>query len=443
MPNRDNLIEKERTTRENRVWVRIAAACNVKCVFCLDADAQNGKLISDDTVRKEIRDSFKPGVYNRVILSWWEASINPKFPEYIRYAKEIWYDRVQTVTNGNMFSRLDFCQKVFEAWLDEVTFSIHGHNALLHDHLTGAPGSYERALRGLINIRKLFPKTILNIDIVVNKLNVVYLPQMVLFFMRLGVYEFDILQIVPFGRGFREHKDELFYHIEDYLGELHATWSLSKLPGIHIWTNRLPVEAFEGYEDLIQDPRKIKSETMGEQKEMFDAFIRSDAQEKPDCYGERCDVCFLKQYCHDYRDYHHISLSSEKKYIIGNEDREKYSAKYIILRGEEFPSQVYKKYGNESRDFLKYIQNIKLNADQKLVNIPRCIRSTNNNGEYEWNRDIEREKSVWEYTKNYIMNFYRKKSLRCKSCKYNDSCQGIHINFLRSYWFQILSPISK
>ena len=69
MPNRDNLIEKERTTRENRVWVRIAAACNVKCVFCLDADAQNGKLISDDTVRKEIRDSYKPGVYNRVILS--------------------------------------------------------------------------------------------------------------------------------------------------------------------------------------------------------------------------------------------------------------------------------------------------------------------------------------------------------------------------------------
>jgi hypothetical protein len=31
---------------------------------------------------------------------------------------------------------------------------------------------------------------------------------------------------------------------------------------MNIWTNRFPVEAFEGYEDLIQDPRKIKSEIM-------------------------------------------------------------------------------------------------------------------------------------------------------------------------------------
>jgi hypothetical protein len=29
-----------------------------------------------------------------------------------------------------------------------------------------------------------------------------------------------------------------------------------------MWTNRFPPEAFEGYEDLIQDPEKIKSEVM-------------------------------------------------------------------------------------------------------------------------------------------------------------------------------------
>jgi choline kinase len=32
-------------------------------------------------------------------------------------------------------------------------------------------------------------------------------------------------------------------------------------------------------------------------------------------------------------------------------------------------------------------------------------------------------KRLGEYTKNYIMNLYRKKSLRCKGCKYNDECE--------------------
>ena len=109
------LLSKETTTRENRIWVRIIAACNVKCIFCLDADAQNGTLIDDTKIREQIRDGYKPGMTNRIIISGGEASIHPKFADYVRYAKEIGYDRVQTVTNGNMFARVGFCQKLFDA----------------------------------------------------------------------------------------------------------------------------------------------------------------------------------------------------------------------------------------------------------------------------------------------------------------------------------------
>ncbi len=65
----NKLLEKETTTRENRIWVRIAAACNVKCVFCLDADAQNGKLIDDIEIRQKILNGYKPGMINRIIIS--------------------------------------------------------------------------------------------------------------------------------------------------------------------------------------------------------------------------------------------------------------------------------------------------------------------------------------------------------------------------------------
>lgn len=437
-----NLITKEQTTRENRFWVRITAACNEKCLFCLDADAQNGKLIADDIVREKIRSGYQPGTYNRIIISGGEASINPKFADYIRYAREIGYDRIQTVTNGNMFFRPEFCKKVFDAWLQEVTISLHGHTRELHDYLTATPWSFDKAIRGLIHIRKYYPHIIINIDIVVNKINVDFLPQIVKFFMRLGVYEYDILQIIPFGRGFAEYKDILFYQIEDHLRALHDTWQLSRTPGMHMWTNRFPAEAFEWYEDLIQDPRKIKWETMAEAYTMYDDFIRSDGAKKPVCFGASCEVCFLRQYCHDYLGHKDTRLPDWEKYIIDGQSIPSDVADYVVLRGEEFPSDVYAKYGKDARDFTHYIAHMPLWDHQKVVNIPKCLRSDHNDSLYEWYGDTQSTKNVAEYTKDYTMNFYRKKSVRCKACKYSDTCEWIHINFIRSYGFQILQPIT-
>jgi len=43
-----------------------------------------------------------------------------------------------------MFARKEFCEKVFDAGLDEVTFSLHGHTATIHDYLTATPGSFDK-----------------------------------------------------------------------------------------------------------------------------------------------------------------------------------------------------------------------------------------------------------------------------------------------------------
>jgi MoaA/NifB/PqqE/SkfB family radical SAM enzyme len=211
----------------------------------LDSEAQNWTFPAEEIVKKQIRDWYKPWFDNRVIISGWEASINPKFSEYIKYAREIWYDRVQTVTNWNMFASEDFCKKVFEAWLQEVTFSFHGHNETLHDYLVATPWAFKKSLKWLIYIKKHFPEIIINIDIVVNKVNVKFLPDIIKFFMKLWVYEYDILQIIPFGRWFSENKSKLFYNIWENLSYLQETWKLSRKPWMYMWTNRFPREAFE------------------------------------------------------------------------------------------------------------------------------------------------------------------------------------------------------
>lgn len=423
MENQENLLAKEKTTKQNRIWVRISAACNNKCIFCLDSDAQNGKLIEMDKVKKEIKEWYKQGYENRVIISWGEASINPKFPEYIQYAKEIGYDRIQTVTNGNMFANETFCKKVFSAGLQEVTFSFHWHTSSLHDYLVATPWAFKKSLKALIYIKKNYPKVIVNIDIVVNKVNVDFLPDIVKFFMKLWVYEYDILQIIPFGRGFSENKSKLFYKIEDHLEALQATWKLSKIPWMYMWTNRFPPQAFEGYEDLIQDPRKIKSEVMGEAIDMFNSFITSRWINKPHCFWDPCDVCFQNQYCHDFL------KSIPWKNLV-------YDDSYEVISWEEFPSNVYEKYWSTIIDFKKSIHT----KNKKLINIPQCLWGT---WLYQWYWDLSPEYTVQDYTKKYILNLYRKKRVSCKKCIYNDTCKGIHLNFIRSYWFDILQPIEK
>lgn len=421
MKNKENLLSKEKTIKQNRIWVRIASACNNKCVFCLDSDAQNWTFPNEETIKKEIKNWFKTWCENRIIISWGEASINPKFAEYISFAKEIWYNRIQTVTNGNMFANENFCRKVFDAGLEEVTFSFHWHNSKLHDYLVATPWAFNKSLKWLIFIKKNYPNIILNVDIVVNKINVRFLPDIVKFFIKLWIYEFDILQIIPFGRWFKENKDKLFYDIKENILSLQETWKLSKIPWMYMWTNRFPIEAFEWYEDLIQDPRKIKSEVMWEAYNMFSLFIESKWLKKPTCFWESCDYCFIHDYCHDFLAW------------INKKNNENIKA-YKLINWEEFPSQVFEKYWNTKEDFINYLKMEK----QKLINIPKCLWWT---WVYVTYGDLNPKFTIDDYTKKYINNLYRKKSLRCTKCKYNNECNGIHINFIRSYWFDILQPI--
>lgn len=147
MENKENLLAKEKTIKQNRIWVRIASACNNKCIFCLDSEAQNGTFPKEEKIFEEIQKGFKPGFDNRIIISGGEASVNPKFPKYIEFAKKIGYNRIQTVTNGNMFANENFCKKVFDAGLQEVTFSFHGHTTELHDYLVATPGAFKKSLK--------------------------------------------------------------------------------------------------------------------------------------------------------------------------------------------------------------------------------------------------------------------------------------------------------
>ena len=131
-------------------------------------------------------------------------------------------------------------------------------------------------------------------DVVLNKQNYKHVHDIVELCMRLGVHEFDLLHITPFGRAYPANKDFLMYNVDAALPYLRKVFALAEQGKIFVWTNRFPVRHLEGFERLIQDPHKLFDEING-RRFMFQDYLENN-QLMP-CHGERCQYCFLDKYC--------------------------------------------------------------------------------------------------------------------------------------------------
>jgi len=290
----DAMLEREKIANRAKHWVRAVTACNSRCVFCLDMDTPRNVFLPFDEVCSDLQRGIDELGADKVIISGGEASLHPRFVDLITYAKDIGYDRVQTVTNGWQYANRQFYKRCIQAGLGEITFSLHGHTPELHDRLTQHPGSFKRLLKGLVRAIRDPMGPIVNVDVVINKQNVAVLDKIVELCASLGVREFDLLHVIPQSEAFR-NRDMLFYDVRDHMDVLHKVFRLNRHPGFVIWTNRFPVDYLEGLEDLIQDPHKMLDEVNGRR---FQVRRYLDEGKVLDCREpERCQHCFIEPFC--------------------------------------------------------------------------------------------------------------------------------------------------
>jgi molybdenum cofactor biosynthesis enzyme MoaA len=287
------VTQHEDAAHEKRNWVRLTFDCNDHCVFCLDAHTHNGEMRSRDEVKAQILDGRRKGA-TRLILSGGEPTIHPDYVDFVRLGRRAGYSKIQTVTNGRLFSYGDFLKRCLAEGLSEITFSIHGPNAKVHDALVGTKGAFDEEIRGL-SAALADGRPVVNVDIVVNRANVRHLPEMLRLFTEMGVGEFDLLQVVPFGRAFTDGRDTLFYDLDEARPFIQEALAFSKRPDVHLWMNRFPPQYLEGYEHLIQDPYKLNDEVRGRKEEFARLF---DQGEWLDCREPaRCKYCYLERLC--------------------------------------------------------------------------------------------------------------------------------------------------
>lgn len=289
----EKVLEHEDAAHEKRNWVRLTFDCNNHCVFCLDTLTHDGQMRDRDEVKQQILDGAKKGA-QRLILSGGEPTMHPSYVDFIRLGKAAKYRKIQTVTNGRAFAYKQFLTRCLDAGLDEITFSIHGPNARIHDALVGAKGAFEQEVQGLQYALE-DGRPIVNIDVVINRGNVKHLKAILEKFIAMGVREYDLLHVIPFGNAYKEGRDILFYDLEEMRPYLLEAFAFSKRPDVHIWLNRFPVQHLEGYESLIQDPYKLNDEAKG-RKEEFHRLLTEGVD--LDCREPaRCKLCYLQNVC--------------------------------------------------------------------------------------------------------------------------------------------------
>lgn len=290
----DKIAVHESAAHDKRNWVRLTFDCNNRCIFCLDSDTHDGEMRDRGEVKKQILDGRAQGA-TRLILSGGEPTMHPNYIDFIQLGRMAGYPKIQTVTNGRMFQYQDFMDKCLDAGLSEITFSLHGPNARIHDALVGVKGAFEQESAGL---RRAIAdgRPIVNVDIVINRANVRHLKEMLDLYISWGVREFDLLQVVPFGRAYTEGKDTLFYDLEEMRPYLLAAFEYCNRDDLHIWLNRFPPQHLEGFEHLIQDPYKLNDEVRGRKEEfarLLDEGIDLDCREPEG----RCKYCYLEKLC--------------------------------------------------------------------------------------------------------------------------------------------------
>lgn len=363
----------------DRKWIRISWSCNNNCIFCHDRDVKKKGFVSLKSIKKQLEEAKREG-FKRVVISGGEASIHSDFIPAIKYSKKIGFNHIQVITNGRIFAYKKLFKESIKAGLDEITFSFHGHNAKLHDKQTRIKGSFEQSLLGLKQAF-LEDNLIISVDIVVNKINYRYIKNIVKYFFSLGVMEFDLLYVIPFGSAWKNRKKVLL-DIKKTSPYLEKTFEFAFTNDIKLWTNRMPTELLEGWEGLIQDSIKIYDEVL-EHKIMFTNFVND--KNNLFCFPERCEYCYLKFFCGDL----------------------------VKLKKEGFI------YSKKTPECLK-------NKSKKTKKIFKI-------------EDFD----LVEFTDFFIKYRFFVKSVKCKECGYDKICDGAHINTIRKKGFKCLSLINK
>jgi len=232
--------------------------CNNRCRFCIDSEKRSLPEKPTERILREILQARDSGTTYLEVIGG-EATIRPDIFQIVAFARQRGFTTILMATNGRMYAYRPFAQRIVEAGITDVVFSIHGPNAPVHDGLTQAPGSFEQLLRGIENLRSLgFRRIGSNTTIV--RPNVRHLPAIGELLARLDIVSAEFIFVDPnYGGAFQDFV-RLVPRISRAAPFIRRCLDVGRAKGGRDWTIRyVPLCYFQGYEEQISELREVRT----------------------------------------------------------------------------------------------------------------------------------------------------------------------------------------
>ncbi len=137
--------------------IRLGYRCNARCGFCYYQDLLDTP-VEDEPSTEELRqrlEALRRDGATEVEFTGGEPTIRPDLAELVAYARELQFINVSVISNGLRLANPKYAQRLVEAGANDFLFSVHGPDAVIHDAHTRIPGSFEKILQAIENVRTL------------------------------------------------------------------------------------------------------------------------------------------------------------------------------------------------------------------------------------------------------------------------------------------------
>ncbi|NLD73523.1 MAG: radical SAM protein [Chloroflexi bacterium] len=192
--------------------IAVTYRCQNRCTFCYADAPRRGSEVPEmttDEVKVIIDRIYDEAHCPTLSFTGGEPTLREDLPELVAYGQQKGL-RVNLITNGVRLSDAAYAERLAEAGLDSAQLSLEGGSAAVHDGITQHPGSWERAVQGVRNLRAAGIHTHTNTTICGG--NRAHLMELVDFIAdELGSEYFSMNMVIRTGTALAHDEDDLRY----------------------------------------------------------------------------------------------------------------------------------------------------------------------------------------------------------------------------------------
>ncbi len=273
-----------------RVDLKVGFACNNRCLFCAQGEKRSGcgALPFPELLRRLAACPRPAGL----VLTGGEPTLYTSLLALVAAARRMGFSPIQLQTNGRLLSYRDRLAALMAAGVEEVSPSLHGSRAALHDGLTRAPGSFDESVAGIANAVASGASVVTNS--VVTRQNGADLPSLVRLLASLGVRRAQLAFVHPVGTA-ETHFDEVVPRLPDLVAPLRAAREVARAAGVTLVTEAMPLCFLRGMEELAVEEIIPRTTVVDLDGQAADYSSWRVAEGK--AHGPPCECCTARTRC--------------------------------------------------------------------------------------------------------------------------------------------------